>query len=68
MAVAPLRVLVDVVPTWVVQVVSLKSLKVTVPVGLEPPETVAVSVTGVPSGPPAEAWVAMAGLAFSAKA
>src|SRR5262249_44908515 len=38
-----------------------KSWKVTVPVGLEPPLTVAVSKTAVPTGPPAEGWVASAG-------
>ncbi len=40
------------------------SLKVTVPVGLKPPVTVAVSLMVVPTGPPAEGVVAMAGVAL----
>ena len=40
------------------------SWKVTVPVGLKPPLTDAVSLTDVPIGPPADAVVAMAGVAW----
>ena len=39
-------------------------LKVTVPVGLTPPLTVAVSKMEVPTGPPAEGVVAMVGVAW----
>jgi hypothetical protein len=38
-----------------------KSLKVTLPVGLEPPESDAVSLSTVPTGPPADGVVAMVG-------
>ena len=38
--------------------------KVTVPVGLNPPLTVAVSEMDVPTGPPAEGVVAMVGVAW----
>ena len=49
-----------------VQVVSpgANSSKVTVPVGLKPPLTVAVSQMEVPTGPPAEGVVAMVGVAW----
>ena len=40
-------------------------LKVTVPVGLRPPVTVAVSEMEVPTTPPAEGVVAMAGVAWA---
>ena len=50
------------VKTWAVQVALLNRRKVTVPVGLAPPATVAVSVSAVPTGPPAEAWVEMVGV------
>ena len=36
----------------------------TVPVGLKPPVTVAVSKIEIPTGPPAEGVVAMAGVAW----
>jgi hypothetical protein len=39
-------------------------LKVTVPIGLNPPDSVAVSVTVPPRGTVPEGWVAMAGLAW----
>ena len=39
-------------------------LKVTVPVGLNPPLTVAVSEMDVPTGPPADGVVAMVGAAL----
>ena len=49
-----------------VQVVSPggNSSKVTVPVGTNPPVTVAVSEIEVPTGPPGEGVVAMAGVAW----
>ena len=40
-------------------------LKVTVPVGLKPPLTVAVSEMETPTGPPAEGVVAMVGVAWA---
>ena len=40
------------------------SSKVTVPVGTNPPLTVAVSEMEVPTGPPAEGVVAMVGVAW----
>ena len=40
-------------------------MKVTVPVGLNPPVTVAVSEMEVPTGPPAEGVVAIAGVAWA---
>ena len=39
-------------------------LKVTVPVGMTPPLTVAVSKMEVPTGPPADGVVAMVGVAW----
>ena len=39
------------------------SVKVTVPVGLNPPVTVAVSEIDKPTGPPGDGVVAMAGVA-----
>ena len=39
-------------------------LKVTVPVGVTPPLTVAVSKMEVPTGPPADGVVAMVGVAW----
>jgi hypothetical protein len=42
---------------------SLNSLKLTSPVGLAPPVTVAVSVTTAPSRLPGEVWVVMVGVA-----
>ena len=49
-----------------VQVVSAGAnrWKVTVPVGVNPPLTVAVSEMEVPTGPPAEGVVAMVGVAW----
>jgi hypothetical protein len=44
--------------------VPAKSVKVTVPVGLLPPVTVALSWIAVPRGPPAEASVVIAGVAL----
>lgn len=41
-----------------------KSWNVTVPLGLNPPDTVAVSLIAVPTGPPAEGFVVMEGVAF----
>jgi hypothetical protein len=40
--------------TWLVHAWSLKSLKVTPPVGTPAPARLAVSFTAVPSGPPSE--------------
>ena len=40
------------------------SSKVTVPVGMKPPVTVAVSEMDVPTGPPAEGVVEIAGVAW----
>ncbi len=45
------------VKTSMAQPASLKRRKVTLPLGLEPPETVAVSRTGAPSRLPGNAWV-----------
>ena len=50
--------------TSVAQLASLKSRKVTLPVGLNPPVNVAVSRSAVPGGPPADAMVEIAGLAL----
>ena len=62
-AVVPERAFVE-VNTSLVHVAFENSRKVTVPVGLNPPLTVAVSVTAVPIGPPGEAMVEMVGLAL----
>ena len=67
MAAEPTRALV-VVKTWLVHVLSVNSRKVTLPVGLDPPETVAVSVSVVPRGPPPDAWVEMKSEHFTLKA
>ena len=65
MALPPLSGLVEVNTGVPVQVVfpGGNRLKVTVPVGLKPPVTVAVSEMEVPTGPPAEGVVAMVGVA-----
>src|SRR5215831_15943551 len=65
-ALPALSELVDVKTGVPVQVVSPggKSAKVTVPVGLLPPLTDAVSLIAVPTTPPAEGAVAIAGTAF----
>ncbi len=54
----PLSGLVEVNTEGAMQVVfpGGNRLKVTVPVGLKPPVTVAVSAMGVPTGPSARAW------------
>ena len=66
MALPPLSGFVEVKTGVPAQVASAggNSLKVTVPVGLKPPLTVAVSEMDVPTGPPAEGVVAMAGVAW----
>ena len=53
------------VNTWVLQLVSLNRRKVTVPVGLKPPDNVAVSRTGAPTRFPGEATVEMVGDALA---
>ena len=64
--VAPFSALVEVNAGVPVQVVFAGAyrLKVTVPVGVNPPLTVAVSEMDVPTGPPAEGVVAMVGVAW----
>ena len=52
------------VKTWVAQAASLKRRKVTLPVGPEPPDTVAMSCTGAPKRLPGDAWVLRVGLAL----
>jgi hypothetical protein len=47
--------------TWLVQLASLNSRKVIVPVGTRPPTSDAVLRTGVPTGPPADAETRMVG-------
>jgi hypothetical protein len=65
-ALLPLSGLVEVKTGVPVQVVlpGGKRLKVTVPVGLAPPLTVAVSLIAVPTGPPAEGVVEIVGVAL----
>ncbi len=50
--------------TTTVHAASLKRTKVTLPVGTKPTITVALSVTGVPTGPPAEGVAKIAGNRF----
>ena len=63
----PLSGLVEVKTGVPAQVASVggNRLKVTVPVGLKPPLTVAVSEMDTPTTPPAEGVVAMAGVAWA---